>query len=192
MAGHSASKTAGHVPGEVGLWVFIGGDLVVFAVFFITFAVYWRLETAVFEASSALLDKRIGLLNTLLLLTSSWFVAQAVSAVRSGAGKRARSLLMCAIALGAGFVILKGFEYYAKIVAGITLNTNNFFINYYMFTAIHLLHVIIGLGALTFIVSRFQPDGTWKDGMALIEGGGAFWHLVDLLWLALFALLYLL
>ena len=157
MAGRPVRKAPGHIPGEAGLWVFIGGDLVVFAVFFITFAVYWRQETALFEASSALLDKRIGLLNTLLLLTSSWFVAQAVSAVRSGAGRRARALVICAIALGAGFVALKGFEYHAKIAAGITLNTNDFFINYYMFTAIHLLHVIIGLGALTFIVSRFQP-----------------------------------
>ncbi len=192
MAESPAKKAPGHIPGEEGLWVFIGGDLMVFAAFFITFAVYWRQDTAVFQASSAMLDKRIGLANTLLLLTSSWFVAQAVSAVRAGAGKRARSLLIGAIALGAGFVVLKGFEYSAKIAAGITLNTNTFFINYYMFTAIHLLHVLIGLGALTFIVRRFQPDGSLTGGVALIEGGGAFWHLVDLLWLVLFALLYLL
>lgn len=192
MAGNPAKKAAGHVPGEEGLWVFIGGDLVVFAAFFITFAVYWRQDSALFQASSALLDKRIGLTNTLLLLTSSWFVAQAVAAVRAGAGHRARSLLVGAIALGSGFVVLKGFEYHAKIAAGITLNTNGFFILYYMYTAIHLLHVVIGLGALAFIITRFQPDGSLKGGVALVEGGGAFWHLVDLLWLALFALLYLL
>lgn len=192
MPASPPKSASGHVPGEEGLWVFIGGDLLVFAAFFITFAVYWRQDRALFQASSALLDKRIGLANTLLLLTSSWFVAQAVAAVRAGAGPRARALLMGAIGLGSGFVVLKGFEYHAKIAAGITLNTNGFFILYYMYTAIHLLHVIIGLGALAFIVTRFQRDGSLKGGVALVEGGGAFWHLVDLLWLALFALLYLL
>ena len=71
-------------------------------------------------------------------------------------------------------------------------NTNIFFIQYYMFTAIHLLHVLIGLGVLMFIAARFRPDGTLPGGVALLEGAGAFWHFVDLLWLVLFALLYLL
>jgi len=192
MATGATRKAPGHVPGEEGLWVFIGGDLVVFAVFFITFAVYRQQETALFEASSALLDKRLGLLNTLLMLTSSWFVAQAVAAARSGSGGQARRLLIGAIMLGTGFVVVKGFEYSAKIAAGITLNTNTFFINYYMFTAIHLVHVIIGLGVLIYTFRQLEPDGSPSGGIALIEGGGAFWHLVDLLWLALFALLYLL
>ena len=174
------------------MWVFIGGDLLVFAAFFITFAVYRRQDPVLFESASALLDKRFGLLNTLLLLTSSWCVAQAVGALRAGHGFLARRLVVGAIVLGAGFVAVKGCEYQAKISAGLTLNTNIFFIQYYMFTAIHLLHVLIGLGVLMFIAARFRPDGTLPGGVALLEGAGAFWHFVDLLWLVLFALLYLL
>ena len=186
-----ASSPRGHVPGEEGVWVFIGGDLIVFAVFFVTYALARQQELALFESAQALLDRRLGLLNTLLLLTSSLFVAQAVAAVRRGDG-RARRLLLGAILLGSGFVIVKAFEYSAKIAHGFTLNSNSFSIYYYMFTGIHLVHVLIGLGVLCFTLARFDRAGRMQGGVALIEGSGAFWHLVDLLWIILFALLYLL
>lgn len=187
----STRDPRGHVPGEEGLWVFIGGDLVVFAVFFITYAVARQQEMALFESAQAMLDRGLGLLNTLLLLTSSLFVAQAVAAARRSE-PRARPLLIGGILLGSGFVVVKAFEYSAKIAQGFTLNSNSFSIYYYMFTGIHLVHVLIGLGVLGFTLSRFDKAGRMPDGVALIEGGGAFWHLVDLLWIILFALLYLL
>lgn len=187
----AASPPRGHVPGEEGVWVFIGGDLIVFAVFFVTYALARQQELALFESAQALLDRRLGLLNTLLLLTSSFFVAQAVAAVRRG-DDRARRLLLGAILLGSGFVVVKAFEYSAKIAQGFTLNSNSFSIYYYMFTGIHLVHVLIGLGVLCFTLSCFDRSGRMQGGIALIEGSGAFWHLVDLLWIILFALLYLL
>jgi len=190
-ASQAAARSRGHVPGEEGVWVFIGGDLVVFAVFFITYAVARQQELALFESAQALLNRNLGLLNTLLLLTSSLFVAQSVAAVRRGDSK-ARPLLLAAILLGSGFVIVKIFEYSAKIAEGFTLNSNSFSIYYYMFTGIHLVHVLIGLGVLCFALSRFDRNGKMPGGVALIEGSGAFWHLVDLLWIILFALLYLL
>lgn len=181
---------SGHVPGEEGVWVLIFGDLLVFAAFFVTYAVSRMDALDLFRQSQAQLDRGLGLLNTLLLLTSSWCVAQAVAAVRRG-DRRARALVMTAIACGVGFVIVKIIEYSAKIRAGITLNTDPFFTLYYMFTAIHLIHVVIGLGVLTFICTRFNREGRFVAPVSLIEGGGAFWHLVDLLWIILFALLYL-
>jgi len=187
----AAPARKGHLPGEEGVWVFIFGDLLVFAAFFITYAVERMGNLALFSRSQALLDRQLGLLNTLLLLTSSWCVAQAVAAARRG-DPRGRLLIGGAILLGLGFVLVKVFEYSAKISAGLTLNSNAFFIYYYMFTAIHLIHVMIGLGVLALIFSRFDRSGRFTSGMPLIEGGGAFWHLVDLLWIVLFALLYLL
>ena len=185
-----AKTRQGHIPGEEGIWVFIGGDLVVFAVFFITYAVARGQEPALFDSAQQLLDRDLGLLNTLLLLTSSLCVAHALAAVRRD-DPRARPLLFGAIALGAGFVVVKAFEYSAKIAQGFTLNSNSFSIYYYMFTGIHLIHVLIGLGVLIYIASRFDEAGRLQGGVALMEGGGAFWHLVDLLWVVLFALLYL-
>lgn len=179
-----------HVPGEEGVWVFIFGDLLVFGTFFVTYAVSRMQDLVIFDRSQAMLDRGLGLTNTLLLLTSSWFVAQAVAAVRRD-DRRARLLVVGAIICGLGFVIVKAFEYSAKIGAGITLNTDPFFTFYYMFTAIHLIHVVIGLGVLGFISKRFDSTGRFAAPLGLIEGGGAFWHLVDLLWIVLFALLYL-
>ena len=189
--GTPGRTSRGHIPGEEGIWVFIGGDLLAFAVFFITYAVARRQELAVFETSQRLLDRDLGLLNTLILLTSSLCVAQAVAAVRRS-DPRARFFLFGGIALGASFVVVKAFEYSAKIAHGFTLNTNSFSIYYYMFTGIHLVHVLIGLGVLCFTASRFDRAGRMPGGVALIDGSGAFWHLIDLLWIVLFALLYLL
>lgn len=193
MAAKDASPASrvkrGHVPGEEGVWVFIGGDLLVFAVFFVTYAVAHRQEPALFETSQHLLDRGLGLLNTILLLTSSLCIALSVAAVRRG-DPRARALLLGAMGLGAGFVAVKAFEYSAKIAQDFTLNTNSFSIYYYMFTGIHLVHVLIGLGVLGYTASHFDKSGR-MPGTALMEGSGAFWHLVDLLWIILFALLYL-
>lgn len=184
----SDEKTA--APGEEGLWVFIFGDLILFYVFFATYMVARGRALQIFELSQDQLDGGLGLLNTLLLLTSSLFVAQAVAAVRSG-GVRGRAFLVAAIVCGAAFLGVKVIEYGTKIAAGITLNTNIFFTYYYMLTAIHALHVTIGLGVLIFTLRRFGRDGRFVAPLGLIEGGGAFWHLVDLLWIFLFAILYL-
>lgn len=89
-------------------------------------------------------------------------------------------------------MVVKAFEYTAKISVGITLNTNDFFTLYYMFTTIHLFHVLIGLSVLGFTYSRFDANGRRASSLGLLEGAGVFWQLVDLLWIILFALLYLL
>ena len=179
-----------HLPGEEGVWVFIGGDMLVFAVFFVAF-LFARMENLpLFETSQATLDRGLGLLNTVLLLTSSWCVARAVKLARAGRAG-GRRMVLGAMGLGLGFVVVKAVEYTAKVSAGYTLNTNEFFIYYFMFTGIHLLHVLIGLGVLAYTASRFGKDGLPSNGMGLLEGTGAFWHLVDLLWIVLFALFYL-
>lgn len=173
------------------MWVFIFGDLVVFAVFFVTFLVYRMGDPDTFMRSQALLDRGLGLLNTLLLLTSSWFVARAVQDAR-GTGLQTRRLVAAGMACGVGFCGVKVVEYHAKIAAGLTLNTNDFFIFYYMFTGIHLIHVLIGLGVLAFLFHSAHPSQRGTGHIALMEGGAAFWHLVDLLWIVLFPLFYLL
>jgi nitric oxide reductase NorE protein len=84
------------------------------------------------------------------------------------------------------------FEWGGKIADGITLNSNEFYSFYYMFTGIHLVHVLLGMGVLVYLLVRSKRPDPGTSYVALMEGGGAFWHLVDLLWVVLFALLYLL
>jgi nitric oxide reductase NorE protein len=184
--------SAGHIPGEAGVWVLILGDMCAFTAFFAVFLVHRAQNIELFSVSQLLLERRFGLLNTTLLLTSSLFVARAVLAARTGAGGRPARLLMLALVCGVGFVVSKVFEWGAKITAGITLNTNEFFSFYYMFTGIHLLHVLVGIGVLTYLLARSRRADPGASYVAVMEGGGAFWHMVDLIWVVLFALFYLL
>jgi nitric oxide reductase NorE protein len=184
--------SAGHIPGEAGVWVLILGDMFAFAAFFAVFLVHRAQNVALFSISQAVLERRFGLLNTALLLTSSLFVAHAAMAARAGAPRRSARLLILALACGGGFVVSKAFEWGGKIAAGITLNTNEFYSFYYMFTGIHLLHVLVGMGVLMYLLSRSRRADPGASYVAVMEGGGAFWHMVDLIWVVLFALFYLL
>jgi nitric oxide reductase NorE protein len=183
---------AGHVPGEAGVWVLILGDMFAFSAFFAVFLVHRAQNVALFSVSQTALERRFGLLNTALLLTSSLFVARAVMAARAGAARPSARLLTFALACGGGFVVSKAFEWGAKIAAGITLNSNEFYGFYYMFTGIHLLHVLVGMGVLSYLLARSRRADPGTSYVAVMEGGGAFWHMVDLIWVLLFALFYLL
>ena len=184
--------SAGHIPGEAGVWVLILGDIFAFSAFFAVFLLHRAQDVALFSASQVALDRRFGLLNTALLLTSSLFVACAVIAARAGAPRRSAQLLILALSCGCGFIVSKAFEWGAKIAAGITLNTNEFYSFYYMFTGIHLLHVLVGMGVLIYLLTRSRRGDPGASYVAAMEGGGAFWHMVDLIWVVLFALFYLL
>jgi nitric oxide reductase NorE protein len=184
--------SAGHIPGEAGVWVLILGDMFAFSAFFAVYLVHRAQNVALFSASQGTLERGFGLLNTALLLTSSLFVARAVMAARAGARPRSVHLLTFALGCGGGFVVSKGFEWGGKIAAGVTLNTNEFYSFYYMFTGIHLLHVLVGIGVLMYLLARSRRDDPGTSYVAVMEGGGAFWHMVDLIWVVLFALFYLL
>jgi nitric oxide reductase NorE protein len=178
------------VPGEAGMWVLILGDLLVFSIFFMTFLYYRATEHAVFAEAHHLLNQRFGLTNTLLLLTSSLFVAMGVHRVRD-THKPAYPLFVGGILCGLGFVVIKGFEYSEKFASGITINTNDFFMLYFVLTGIHLMHVLVGLLILSFLAASSRDIEKASGRLMLIEGGALFWHLVDLLWIVLFALFYL-
>lgn len=189
--GNSAlSGGKGHIPGEPGLWVMIFGDLVVFSLFFITFALYRLDDAALFRQSQAQLSQGFGLVNTLLLLTSSFAIAVALKRMREGQGDRARRSANVGLLLGAGFVLVKVLEYREKFAAGIYPTTNDFFMFYFAFTGIHLLHVLVGLAALVFVRASCGVALT-VGRLRAVEACAVFWHLVDILWVVLFAILYL-
>lgn len=180
------------IPGEAGIWVFVAGDLIVFAVFFVLIALGQRQSTELFVQSRAQLDLWIGVLNTLLLLSASWFVATGIERHRHGERNACARHLTLAMLCGAGFVANKAMEWSGKLQHGITPATNDFFMYFFVFTGIHLLHVLVGIAVLAVLrgVSR-KPEAGPHD-LRTLESGATFWHLVDLLWIVLFALLYLL
>lgn len=191
IAGNLAGKTKRYLPGEEGIWVLIFGDMLVFSLFFVTFMYYRGQDLAVFQNSQAQLSQLFGALNTVFMLSSSWFVAMAIQAARRNMGRVVPGLFLAAFTCGAAFCVNKFFEYGDKISHGITLNTNDFFMYYYMFTGIHAMHVIIGMGVLLFAAKYSWKGGFNARKIKNLESCASFWHVVDLLWIVLFALLYL-
>jgi nitric oxide reductase NorE protein len=192
---HVTTAPVGHtrrIPGEPGIWVFITGDLLVFSLFFIVFDYYRARDLEVFLNSQRQLNQFFGLLNTMLMLTSSLMVALAVQAARQPArAHRVKPLLYAAGSCGVAFVIVKIFEWGDEIGHGASLRSNDFFMYYFMFTGIHLFHVLVALGIMVVMITKVRHRERVGDGLLVLEAGGIFWHLVDLLWVVLFALLYL-
>jgi nitric oxide reductase NorE protein len=185
-------QAKGHIPGEPGIWIFILGDMAVFAVLFGTFLVYRSKDVALFDSSQSHLNTTCGLINTLLLLVSSMLVVLAVSAVRSGNPRPAQGLIAGAIGCGLAFSVLKVVEYVGKIDVGITPQTNTFYMFYFLLTGLHWFHLILGLAVLSYLLVSARRKRHDARQLAWLEGGGCFWHMVDLLWIVLFPLIYLL
>lgn len=181
----------GRVPGEVGIWVFIVGDMLVFTLFFTVFSHARSQDPVVFEQSRRTLSLTFGAVNTLLLLTGSMLVVQGLHAVRRQATRVAPWMFFLAGLCGVAFIVDKAFEYSSKIDAGHTASSNNFYMYYFLFTGIHVLHLLLALVAITVMwrIAR-KPVHTAKD-LRNLEAGACYWHLVDLLWIVLFPLFYL-
>lgn len=188
----AAIRENSRIPGEPGMWIFIGGDLIIFAVFFVLIALGQREQAELFGESRQQLELWVGVLNTLLLLTGSWFVALGVAAAKSGASPQLSRYFSLGILCGILFVANKAVEWGGKIAAGLSPMTNDFFMYFFMFTGIHLLHVIGGIVVLFVMRSASRQRPLTAGHFRTIETGALFWHLVDLLWIVLFALLYLL
>jgi nitric oxide reductase NorE protein len=184
------------LPGEIGIWIFILLDMLIFAEMFCIFVWYRAENPGLFEASQQAVKPGYGLIYTLLLLTSSWCVVLAVSGARRGLFDVSSKLVLWAIGLGAAFVAIKFVEYGAKLINGITPVTNDFFMFYFVLTFVHLLHACGGLGVLVYMrkqVKALQHSRTTTEQrpMRMMETSGVYWHMVDLLWIVLFALFYL-
>jgi nitric oxide reductase NorE protein len=169
------------------MWVMVLGDLVIFGGYFIVFMIYRSMNHAAFLVAQQRLNITIGVANTVILLTSSWFVARAVLCVRAGHPDRAVRLLWGGAASGATFMLVKWYEWFREIVAGQT-NSDMFYSFYYVITGVHLVHVLIGLIVLGVLIRELRTPGRRRAWV--VESGATYWHMVDLLWVIIFALLY--
>jgi nitric oxide reductase NorE protein len=176
------------LPGETSMWVFVLGDMVIFAMYFIVYMVERSREPAVFLASQQHLNQNIGLADTLVLLASSWFVARGVLAARAGTREQALRLTVAGGLCGVLFILLKVYEWWSEIHHGHTLASNEFFTFYFVLTGVHLIHVVLGLIILTIVLRDLRRLTPIR--VSLVESGATFWHMVDLLWVVIFALIY--
>jgi nitric oxide reductase NorE protein len=181
-----------HVPGEPGIWVLLFGDMLVFTVLFVVYLGRRVENRYLFAQSQDALNRNFGAINTLVLLSSSLLVVFAVYALRSERYRHlAHRLTLAGFAVGLCFVLIKALEYHEKVSAGITPSTNEFFMYYFVLTGLHLAHVVIGLGVLLALSRLARNPSPSRTHIAFFEGGGCFWHMVDLLWIVIFPLLFL-
>lgn len=177
-------------PGDLAIWFFILAELLVFAVFFLAYAWTRRANIELFNEFQLTLDRRAGLINTLALLTSSYCVVRAVAAVRIDQVRRSAHWLLAAIGLGGVFVVVKLIEYGHHFGQGITLSTNTFYMFYLSLTFFHFMHVILGMVILAAVAAKAWRGGYSTAEHSGVETGASYWHMVDLVWLILFPLVY--
>lgn len=177
-------------PGDLAIWVFILAELLVFAVLFVVYAMARRNNIELFNLHQLQLDRAAGLANTLVLITSSYFVVRAVAAIREGETQHCSRWLWAAFSLGALFLLIKGAEYQHHFSMGVTLRSNDFYLFYLSLTFFHFMHVIMGMVILAAVALKAQRGGYSASEHTGVETGASYWHMVDLVWLILFPLVY--
>jgi cytochrome c oxidase subunit 3 len=196
----------------LGMWVFLITEVMFFGGLFLAYLVYRLQYFPAFAAGSQSLDIKLGAVNTAVLICSSLTMALAVNAAQVGQRKKMVTFLLLTLALGGVFLGIKAVEYHEKYVhhhipgpafhfedvhggsSSAALNPQNvqlFFSFYFAMTGMHALHMVIGVGLLTWLViagwrGRFTPEYH-----SPVENVGLYWHFVDIIWIYLFPLLYL-
>ena len=178
------------LPGDLAIWFFILAEMLAFAVFFASYAVARASHVELFNASQDTLNRNAGALNTVLLITGSWFVVLAVQAAHRDDQRAVTRNIGLGFLCGAGFLIVKIFEYAAKFGAGISMSTNTFYMFYISLTFFHFMHVILGMVILSVIWLQSRKGAYTSKSANGLESGAAYWHMVDLLWIILFPLVY--
>ncbi len=172
------------LPGNPLMWVLIASELAVFGLALLGYAGARARDPLGFIAAQDTLDRLAGTINTAVLLTSGLFAALANEAARLGRRNLARKLLGAAGTLGIAFLVVKGFEYAREFAAGADIDSSPFFTLYFLVTGFHALHVVLGLIILANVA--------WSAEPMAVETGTAFWHMVDLIWVIVFPVFYLL
>lgn len=176
--------------GDLAVWLIIVAELLAFGILFLSYAFARTFDVALFNASQRTLDLNSGAINTALLITGSWCVVRAVQAVKQDASKAGARCLLAALVCGGGFVAIKLMEFSAKAQAGIDLSTNTFYMFYILLTGFHFFHVLAAMIFLTILLVKTRAGRYGSHDAHALETGAAFWHMVDLLWIVLFPLIY--
>jgi cytochrome c oxidase subunit 3 len=186
---------------KLGMWFFLFTEILLFGGMFLLYSVYREKFAADFHAAGMEMNVALGAANTLILLTSSLTMVLAISAIKQG--QRTRSLLLqtATIVLGLVFLVNKYFEWMEHIHRGFYPDSTGllamgqgkilFFGLYYVMTGIHGLHVLIGIGVIGFMIVLTKRNTLSGTDYIKLENAGLFWHLVDVIWIYLFPLFYL-
>lgn len=189
--GSAEGLSARRIPGEEGVWAFMIGDMIVFSIIFAAYLYYRGEQAELFEIGRRTLDQSHGVINTLLLLMSSLFVAVGVRAVRQREAVAGTCMFTGALACAFGFIAMKFVDYGAITSNNYLSVGGNFYVYYFALTGLHLFHLVLGVGVLFYLLNQARRPDHAAGKIRTIEGGACYWHMVDLLWIVIFPLLYL-
>lgn len=192
LAVPEAEKASKETPGNMAVWVLIYAELFEFALFFIAFLIAKSHFPVVFSDGPLQLNTFAGTANTLVLITSSFFVARAMAAIKLGKRHECLTWLWLTLAAGSVYCGIKGWEYSWNEAAGIGARRNTFFTLYYYLTLNHLLHVLMGMCTILFVTIRTHMDIYDATNYEGLESAALYWHMIDLVWIIIFPLLYVL
>jgi len=185
-------------PGDFAIWIIIYVELITFALLFLGYAFSRRGDVELFNESQLMLSQTSGFINTFILITSSYFVVKAVKSIKSMTQEnykefnlKASKWLLFAIMCGVAFLIIKITEFSHIFGEGINLSTNKFFMFYILLTGFHFMHVLLGSVILFNIYQKTKVFGYLPNDYSGFETGASYWHMVDLLWIILFPLIYI-
>ena len=189
---------------SLGMWAFLATEVLFFGGMFAAYIVYRSLFRRAFEGASNLLDIRLGTFNTAVLILSSLTMAMAVWAAGKGRKNLIILFLVLTILLGSVFLGVKVVEYKQKfdhhevpgphfvVPEGLPRQAEIFFSLYFCMTGLHALHMVVGVGLLTWLILRARRGDFTVEYNSPVELTGLYWHFVDIIWIFLFPLLYLL
>lgn len=188
--------------GKEGVWVFMVTELMMFGGLFVAYALYRAKYPEAWFEGGHLLDWRLGALNTLVLLFSSLTMALAVRDTQMGNNKKAFNKVLITVLCALTFLVIKFFEYKGKIQGGLfpseglwnyegVEGLRLFFAVYFMMTGLHGIHIIIGVGLMIWLLKRLKNNEFSPKYYTMVDGVGLYWHIVDVIWIYLFPLMYL-
>ena len=187
---------------KMGMWLFLFTEVMLFGALFIAFAVYLIMYGWEFALGSDRLSVAMGGFNTLVLLTSSMTMALAIAALQRGQKDFCIKMLDATLGFAAVFCVVKAFEWGGKfetnlypgtaLMESLSLGEKTFYSLYFVMTGLHAVHVLIGAGLILWVRKTVKSGRVNKNRMSLIDNVGLYWHIVDLIWIFLFPLFYLL
>jgi cytochrome c oxidase subunit 3 len=186
---------------KMGMWLFLYTELLLFGGLFLVYMIYRHLNPDAFLLASFELNVYMGTINTLVLLTSSMSIAMAITALQKGNPKLAITLSWLTILAALVFLVIKYFEWTSKFEHGLfpgmdhynalPLGEKLYFYLYFFMTGLHAVHVIIGGIFIAVVIKKMKTGEVHQGRISLLENSGLYWHLVDLIWIYLFPLFYL-
>lgn len=204
---HFSTMNQEHEAGKQGTWMFMATEVMMFGALFCAYFMYRGEYHDAWVQGGSLLNWKLGAGNTLVLLLSSFTMALAVRETQLGNNKKALKYVIVTTVCAVIFLVVKYFEYSGKIHHGLFPSTNMwhpehyvenpnehlrlFLVVYFIMTGLHGIHIIVGIGLMLWLMKRLKNEEFSKDYYTAVEGVGLYWHIVDIIWIYLFPLMYL-